>query len=436
MSGEVFVVAEVAGVATVLAAGFAVRTAIAGTTLALDGVAALGDYMNDVVARAESAHRSACAWAAVASGVLDRHARLAELVQACSRHAPQESERLAALLPAPLHPEGREPDELLAWCRETDERVREVERELDLLSAGALTRSVFADLLQALGAALPAATPSTPREFAEMLARHAPAATLWRDTSAAEELAQTLTRVLSRLSCRVGDEDRAEIHAAAGRVSAAADLIEARTRVVDVRHRVQLANLAAAERLSGAVEAARLSQALERDDPLGDHRQLRAQLADVVAGRTEFTTPVRAAAHAACAAVVVAADDRHVRESLLQTLNGLGYRTEEGFETLQPVRLTKDGWDKHAVTLVMAEGGKVRTAVVRTSEDAERSTDAAREQEWCTAFEAARELLAQQGVHTSVERLVPPGSRPTPTTRAKESNARRRPQLRRRTHDE
>src|SRR5690606_37120199 len=138
----------------------------------------------------------------------------------------------------------------------------------------------------------------------------------WRETAATEDFGQTLTRILGRLPPHADPRDREAIRAAAARLAEAAGPAEAASRLMDIRHRVRLAAARAAERRHNAVEAARLLQALEHDDPGGDHGTLLADLADVVAGRRELDPGLRAAARAACAAVVAAADEQHLRRSL------------------------------------------------------------------------------------------------------------------------
>ncbi|MBO3750631.1 hypothetical protein J5X84_31525 [Streptosporangiaceae bacterium NEAU-GS5] len=445
MSGEVFVVASVGLAAPVIvtaatlavgavAVGLATRTAIAGTTLALDGVAALGEHINQMVERAEVRHREACAWSTVASAVLDRNARMAVLTAACDG---AQAGHLAADL-RPLAPEGRSMEELLRWCGLADQQLGQIDAELAQLGARAMTEVVFADLLRTLGVR-PDGPPRSATALADLLAKDAGTPRAWRDTPTLTELTESLARVLGRLSAHVTAEDRAEIRAAAQRMADAANLAEARTRLVDVRHRVQSANQAAAGARSGAVEAARLLQALQRDLPgtgQAGHETLLADLADVVAGRRRLTAGLRAEAHTVCAAVVAAADELLVRQSLLGALSELGYQVDEGFETLNSVRLVKDGWDQHAVTLALAEGGRVRSAVVRTAGAPAQSavvSDKEVEQTWCDSFEQARERLAEQGVETAVERLVPPGTRPAPVTRAR--HAPPRPKTRARDHD-
>lgn len=422
MSGEVFVVAEIAGAAVVMTAGFAARTALAGTTLALEGVAALGEHIDTVVARAEERHREACRWGAAASGVLDRNARLAVLAAAGARAG------VTTALPEPLDPHGHDTEELLRWCARTDERIRAIDEEITRAEAAALTGVVLADLAKALGAARPGEPPRTAEALADVLAHQENLAPAWRETAATEDFGQTLTRILGRLPPHADPRDREAIRAAAARLAEAAGPAEAASRLMDIRHRVRLAATRAAERRHNAVEAARLLQALEHDDPGGDHGTLLADLADVVAGRREFDPGLRAAARAACAAVVAAADEQHLRRSLLDALGALGYQAEEGFETLRPIRLTRDDWDEHAVTLVVTGEGRVRSAVIRTALGDGHDTDAAdaeHERQWCVSFEKARAALADQGIATTVERLVPPGSRPTPVAVARAERARR-----------
>ncbi|MDH2425657.1 hypothetical protein [Sphaerisporangium sp. TRM90804] len=468
MSGEVFAVARVGGEVAIAVAGFASRTALAGTTMALEGVAALGDHMNGVVARAEEAHRSACAWSTVASGVLDRNARLAVLAQACANAGEAasgstpggEAARLAASLPSPLTPEGHSPDELLRWCAGTDDVMRQVDGALARMNSSALTRAVLDDLVGHLSGMRPTDPSDASEELATLLSALPSVPDAWRDQDAVEALTANLGRVLGRLSPYVSEGDRAAVREAARRMGSASGPAEARGRLVDVRHRVQLANLAATSRRQGAVEAARLLHALQIDvpNPQGEHEALRGRLAEVVAGRVEMDPGLRDAARAACAAAVAGADRAHVRRTLLDVLGTLGYEVQEGFETMEPLRLSKEGWDEHAVNLVITEQGQIRSVVVRTADHpaaggvigaddgsapaAENDTkaggaaDAAREQEWCTAFDVVRERLAGEGVQTAVERLVPPGTRPAPRSRLKTVRPRRATQVRRRDRPE
>ncbi|GIH28131.1 hypothetical protein Aph01nite_64410 [Acrocarpospora phusangensis] len=422
MSGEVFLIPAIVGVGAVVAVGFASRTAIAGTTLALEGVSALGEHMNEVAARAEEAHREACAWGAAASGVLDRNARLAVLAEACAGIA------LAGRLPGQLDPHGRTAEELLRWCGETDESLREVDAQLSALTAAAAAETVFDDLLHALGGSGRAGSAA---ELAALLAALPAAPDGWRDARAAQELAETLDRVLGRLAARVSAQDLLAIREAARRIGAASGPAEAQSRVVDVRHRVQQANQAAAGRRVRAVEAARLLHALQRDAP-AEHEDVRARLTEVVAGRADLDPALREQARAACAAVVAAADRAHVKEKLLVALGDLGYQVED--ESGHPLRLAKEDWDQHAVQLLLTEDGQVRSAVVRTADGSD--ADAAREQEWCDAVDQARTRLSADGVDTGVTRELPPGTRPAPRVRPTGAKPRRLPRARHRDRPE
>jgi hypothetical protein len=118
------------------------------------------------------------------------------------------------------------------------------------------------------------------------------------------------------------------------------------------------------------------------------------------------------------------AERRYVLDSITAAFEGMGYEVDTGFETLTAddgtLVLTKGSWPDHSVKMRL-DDRQVRAAMVRErpaeSED-DRRLDAEREQEWCEAFEAARERLQGAGVRSSVTWRLDPGVRELPVTTA------------------
>ncbi|MGI5167397.1 response regulator receiver protein [Spirillospora sp. CA-253888] len=356
--------------------------------IALDAAVVLSLGMNRALGRtAGLAGRGAEALAALAAGraearaaalaeaetydralreVLDRNARIAALADARAKVGAQVE------LPAPFVPAEQPVEELTAWCAAVDGRLDEAERELSAHLAAEVTAQIFAVPAERLSAD----TAPTPRA-----AEHA-----------ATEHTAALERVLARLLPDTPEAERRAVADAARLLADAATADDAESALTEVRLRIQDAN----RRTEQAREAAR-RRAVEQE-----------------------------------AAEQAEAERRYVLDSITTAFEDLGYEVSAGFETMTAadgtLLLSKGDWPDHSVRMRVDDARQVRAAVVRTTEAAsedDRRVDVEREQEWCEAFEAARDRLARAGVRSEVTWRLEPGVHELPVSaEARQTRAR------------
>lgn len=408
MSGESASVVEVCaamGAGTLVAARAV--AGVAGTVLGAPGagLSAVGRRLEQGYAQHRDRQAELAEWEAAAREVVDRNARLSVLA-ARPGGTPG--------LPPPLVLQGQSRAQLTAWCAATDQALEGVERAL-LGEAAAAVSVVLASAMNGSGAVI-AAT--------EALAAHQQAAAV-----PPAELIAACRRILGGLSADLPPAERAEVLAAVARVRDCATPAEQQGWLAELRVRVREANGVAAQRRARARTAATMLAALaESTEPATV--QLRGELDNVVAGRRALDPDLHQDALAACAQVRAEREDSYVRDALTRALGTLGYEVAQGFDTFtghrNRLRLVRDQWPDHAVS-VLVEGGKVRTMVVRTTsaegDDAHR-LDAEREQQWCLDFDELRDQLAGDGLRVDVQRLVPPGTRHVPVAARRDRPAR------------
>jgi hypothetical protein len=362
--------------------------------IALDAAVVLSLGMNRVAGKAAGLTAiGADALAALAEGRAEaRAAALAEAEQRdrAMRAVIERNARIGVLadaqrgagvtLPAPLPPGDQRTAELQAWCAATDQALAEAEQEISARLAESLTATIFD---------VPAAGLRT--ELGQAERATVERATVERATADYGQAA-ALVRVLARLAPEAADADRAHVQEAAERLADAGTDGEAEALLSEVRLRVQQANKRTAER---GEEERRLAAEREAEEQ-------------------------------------AEAERRYVLDTVTEAFAELGYKVDEGFETMTArdgeVVLTKGSWPDHSVKMHIEDAGALRAAMVRTrqprSED-DRRRDAEREQEWCDAFEAARERLTAAGVHTEVTWRIEPGEHELPVTaEARQTRAR------------
>jgi hypothetical protein len=186
---------------------------------------------------------------------------------------------------------------------------------------------------------------------------------------------------MSRLAPDTTEADRRYVAEAAERVRAAATDGEAEGLLTEVRLRVQAANLHTAERHAEAAAVRARREAAER----------------------------------------MATEREYLLNAVTEAFEELGYEVDEGFETLTAKEgalvLARDGWPDHAVKVLVDDASQIRAALVRTAEPAseeERRLDVEREEEWCAAFEAARQRLTSAGISSDVRWRLDPGEHRLP----------------------
>ncbi|REE96037.1 response regulator receiver protein [Thermomonospora umbrina] len=317
--------------------------------------------------------------------VIERNTRIAVLADA------QREAGTKVALPAPMPPGDGSPDELAAWCAAADRALAEAERRISEHLATTVAAGIFEIPADGLRADL--RTSETP-ETSETRSASRPA------EDEAHRRAETLVRILSRLAPETAETDRRHVAEAARGLADVRTDAEAEGLISEVRLRVQAAN----ERTAARHEEER-RRASERDA---------AEQAEV--------------------------ERRYVLNTVTAAFQEMGYEVDAGFETLTAqdgqVILSRGGWPDHGVRMRVDDARTIRAAMVRTrapeSED-DRRRDAEREQEWCAAFEAARERLAAAGIDSAVTWRIEPGDHELPVVaEARQTRARTRQQARER----
>jgi hypothetical protein len=347
--------------------------------------------------------------------VLDRNARIVALASSAGRND------AAIALPAPLEPADKTADELVGWCAEADTALAAAEASLATAIADAATDRIFAapESLRA--------TPDGPVASPQTADRTAPASAL----------ATTMARVLARLLPDTTDDDRRAVIEAAEQAATAATQGEAESRLTEVRVRIQEANERARRRRDDRAAAARFLREL---DTHSDAADVRARLGEVAAGSRPFEEVLRAEAVRLVGDLQHQAEHQYVATTLREAFEELGYEVGEGFETLTAQEgeavLTRGDWAQHAVKVRVDDARQVRMALLRTEpaeSDDQRRLDVEREEQWCASFEAARERLAEAGIHADVRWRVEPGEQRLPV--AQERRSHQQPRARRRERD-
>ena len=325
-----------------------------------------------------------------------------------------------------------DPDE---WWRQAQEWLASAERRLagevaDATAAEATARAVeenaaaTADLAGRMGNSQdgPVGAGEALADAKRRLRETQQQAETARQEEQREEIRATLARVLGRLDAYVTESEREPVLAAAARAGQAPTLDEARTRVADVRIRVQEANKVATTRREAVEEAAELLCDLE-DVDVEEAGPVRTELLEVRDGRRELDADLRDRARRLCEEAVARANRRYAQQAVVSELTALGYEVSSGFETLTAedgvVRLSRPEWNEHEVAMRFdTDSDQVRSAVVRTAEgeggDDQQRLDVERESQWCDSFQQARERLAAFGVETEVLVATEPGEVPVP----------------------
>lgn len=342
--------------------------------------------------------------------VLDRNARIAALAAAAERQDAEIS------LPTPLEPARLTADELLAWCAEADAGLAVAEESLALAIAGAAAGRIFT--------AEPSAVGTTPAEDRTAAAR-------------SQTLAATITRVLARLLPDTTEEDRRRVTEAAEQAAGAATPTEAESLLTEVRIRIQDANETARRRREDRAAAARFGRELSAH-PAAE--TVRRALADVADGIRPFDDGLRTEALRLVSDLQRQAEHQYIAATLRTAFENLGYEVSEGFETLTAqsgdAMLTRGDWAQHAVRVRVDDARQVRMVLTRTEpadSDEQRRLDLEREEQWCASFDAARERLAEAGIHADVRWRVEPGEQRLPV--AERPRSRQQTRVHRREHE-
>lgn len=428
------------GGAVVLAAGGAVLAARAAGAV----TAAAGGAMASVGGRMEARHaawleeqQSRSEWETAALRVLDRNARIAVLAAECAAVAAGTGRACPHPLPEQLPPAGPI-DDLTAWCADADAAIAETETWL--------AESAAIEIGRHMTEAWRLVRPGEPEPevfSADRLMEALRAANGARTRAAAareadpESPAADVTRIVARLVTDVAADDLTTVRRAASK-ALVRDLGEARTRLADLRQKVEAANERAAARRADAADAAVMLEALASvDDPEG--LAVREALGDVVARRRELDTALRGRAADRCARIRAAAERAYLRQAVLAAADDLGFEVSGDVETLTGgngrLELSRDDWPEHAVALVL-DDGQLRSMVFRTEhregQDAHR-VDMERERAWCDSFEEVRGRLAVSGVQVDTRMELLPGERERlPVAKRQASRPRQRPKARER----
>ncbi|TMR03697.1 hypothetical protein ETD83_10255 [Actinomadura soli] len=417
----IYEVGVLLGGAVVLAAGGTVLAARAAgaLTAATGGVmASLGERLEAAQAEWERQHECRSEWEHAALRVLDRNARIAVLAAEC---AAVTSGECPLSLPAPM-PLACEIDDLAAWCASADAAIAEVESWLTDAAAIEIGRHL-AEAWQVVRPGEPRPEIFSAEKVAEAMRAASRPGTRLTAARDPESLSADVARIVARLPADVAAEDLAAVRRAAGK-ALVRDLGEARTRLADLRQRVDAADTRAAIRRSDALDAAVMLQALA-DATDQDGLELKQALTDVVARRRDLDPALRTRTLSRCAQIQAAAEQEYLRQAVLTAADDLGFEVSADVTTLTGgngrLELSRDDWPEHAVALVL-DDGELRSMVFRTEhrdgQDARR-VDREREQDWCDSFEEVRERLAVNGVQVGTRMELRPGERDrVPVTKA------------------
>ncbi|WP_307796525.1 response regulator receiver protein [Actinomadura barringtoniae] len=347
--------------------------------LAGRGAEALAALAADKAEARAAALADAQAYDQVLREVLARNARIAALEETRGKLGANDVE-----LPAPLEVgEDQAAEELTAWCADADRRLDEIEHGLSERLAAQVAAEIFTVPAEGLRADTGG---SRPDDHAEATGAEASRAEAGKKDAGVEddEVRRTLERVLKRLLPDTTAEDRRAVAEAVRLLAETPSVAEAEAVLTEVRLRVKAAN---------------------------DHTELHREAERRRAAERE-------------AAEQAEAERRYVLDSITTAFQDMGYEVDAGFETLTAddgtLVLTRGSWPDHSVKMRLGDR-QVRAAMVRErpaeSED-DRRLDAEREQEWCEAFEAARERLEGAGVRSAVTWRLDPGVQELPVTAA------------------
>lgn len=511
--------AEVA-IDTAVVLGLGMTRVVGGAAgLAAAGAESLASMADARAAERTEALRRAERYEAAIVDVLDVNARVNAVKESIRRARETYGESIDLVVPQPLSPAGQPVERLTEWCAATRAALDAAERDVAAALATAVTGMLFPGHVAGLRTDLGEATTASAATRGEDVEPTGSPAASQPDESCATgaeaawraETGSTVARLLSRLLAGATDHDHAHVTGAARQVASASTRSEAEGRLTELRIRIQRANTNTEERRRSAAAAARFLRELDTvaaenadtaetadaetvdadiadidiadagsaaSAPDAEITAVRAQLADVVAGRGALTERLRDAAVRLLDAAQERAEQRYVVDAITAAFGDMGYEVSEGFETLTArdgdVVLTRGDWPQHAVKLKVdtdspaarrtrggtppaaplgtppaaesaspsaaesaspsgsAAVGEVRLAIVRTepARDADdRRRDVEREREWCDAFDVARERLAEAGIRAKVSHRIEPGAHPIPVD-PRSRPGRRRPAAR------
>lgn len=411
-------VGGVVGGALVLggAAWLAARGVQAGALVAVRSVGAIGGGLSRVGDRAEQRaaqwavdNAELAAWEDAARRVVEVNAR----IEVLAAHAPE----ITGSLPAVLDPCSQTPAELIAWCATANATIAGVERDL----ADRASSATVSVLRHTVDLDRPVTSAEAFARYHQALADDAPVREI------PEQVGVDVARVLGRLSPTATDADRAAVLAAASQVTVPRPDVDHHTLLDQLRLSVQRANEHAETIREDAIHAATMLAALPAEPADAERTRLRHDLAEVLAARREFDEALRARSQRAADQVRGELEQRYVLAAVVDSLDELGYRIDEGYATSgERVRLVREDWPEHAVQLVV-ERDQVRDAVIRRS--ARTGTDARREdfeheQQWCTDKETLVSVLDRHGLAMDRTELAAPGERHLPVVAAADDDRR------------
>ncbi|MFC5031619.1 hypothetical protein ACQFX6_00460 [Streptomyces sp. DSM 41987] len=386
------------------AAGAAVSVALSA------GLTAVGATMERRQHHWDQQRCAEAVWEEAVAEVLARNARIEVTGAALSAYG-----HLPHRLPGPLALSRQQIHELRAWCAAADQALAVAENllmEQDARQAAAwLTTGPAQGERPAPAAPHPATGPARDRHRNE----HAV------DPAADER--ESAVRAVRRLPPAVPHAERLRITAAAARVCAATTAIEARNRLDDLRRRVDLARAESQRRMADAQDAAAFLQVLSHVQDQ-EAAPLRETLQAVVRAEQPLESALRQAAVHWAETVRDVAEQHHVRQVLIESLQEMGYEVSGDFSTVTVEQgafaVSHASWREHEVRMVLDDDSReLRAVVVRTGGTRSMNSaraDVEREEQWCGSLEHLQSQLAEQGVGVAVRTLTVPGTRPTPMT--------------------
>jgi hypothetical protein len=418
--GALVPVATVAGTALVAgaAAVLVTRAAVVGAEALAEGMINLHEHLERQRGQYIRLEEAAALWREATSQVMARNARIGVL----RRAAPDDDQPGGPddLLPPPLEIGGESLDSLVAWCQETDKKLEAVRaRQARARIAAARRRLAAAETdeakLVAAGQAL-----LDRRDAALAAAAAADQAAAAERVDAGQDQRTKIDRALDELDPLVDEDWDARVQDAAARAAAAGSDWEAQSWLRELRVRVQKANAAVANALAASHYLQAIAAGGDPEPLPPADQDIVDRLQAVIARQRPLDDELRRAAERLQTAAQAAAERRYLQELVGKVLEDFGYTVGEEFVTvsssLTKLTLSRPEWRDHLVEMVLREG-ELRAEVVRTSVadgDDDLRLDTERQKQWCIDLAQLKEQLKEQGISTTVERIVKPGDRPAP----------------------
>jgi hypothetical protein len=216
-------------------------------------------------------------------------------------------------------------------------------------------------------------------------------------------VAESVTRVLSRLETVVPEQTAQEITTRAGQILQVTSMARAELLLDDLRLQVQRANELVAAR-QGQLDALHT----RLDGYAGENVDAARAILHAAADDPDPNWPGLArAVDDAIQRTVASALSDYVGRALHEALGEIGCEVEEEFDTVLVreglAHVRRPGWDDLAVRVRLRPADQALHFNVVRPRDADAELDPAAEGDWCSAFDALLPVLARKGIELRVD---------------------------------